>query len=43
MENMDELVAGCVVCHGVQEAQRGPILHGMELNGIFERSDEQVS
>ena len=31
MENMDDLVAGCVVCHGVQEAQRGPILNGMEL------------
>ena len=30
LDNVDELVAGCVVCHGVQEAQRGPILHGMD-------------
>ena len=29
-EKREQLVAGCVVCHGVQEAQRGPILNGME-------------
>ncbi len=29
-EKREALVASCVVCHGVQEAQRGPILNGME-------------
>ena len=30
LKKREQLVAGCVVCHGVQEAQRGPILNGME-------------
>jgi cytochrome c553 len=29
-EKREALVASCIVCHGVQEAQRGPILNGME-------------
>lgn len=29
-QDLEELVAGCVICHGVTEAQRGPILNGMD-------------
>ncbi|MEC7401053.1 MAG: hypothetical protein VX821_03575, partial [Verrucomicrobiota bacterium] len=30
LSRMDALIAECSVCHGVSEAQRGPILNGME-------------
>ena len=29
-ERADALVAECMVCHSNQEAQRGPVIHGME-------------
>ena len=40
LDNVDELVAGCVVCHGVQEAQRGPILNGMDSWYLRDQMDK---
>ena len=34
---VDELVRECQVCHGVKEAQRGPILDGMEYSYLFDQ------
>ena len=29
-ENLDGLISECLVCHSNKEAQRGPVIHGME-------------
>ncbi|MGA1101858.1 MAG: c-type cytochrome [Opitutales bacterium] len=33
----NELVQGCQVCHGIKEAQRGPILDGMEYWYLYDQ------
>ena len=37
MARVGQLVAECRVCHGVEEAQRGPILDGMEYWYLYEQ------
>ncbi|MEK9773342.1 MAG: c-type cytochrome [Opitutae bacterium] len=37
LARMGELVRECRVCHGVEEAQRGPILDGMEYWYLYEQ------
>ncbi len=37
MAKMGELVKECRVCHGVEEAQRGPILDGMEYWYLYDQ------
>lgn len=37
MARAQELVQGCQVCHGVKEAQRGPILDGMEYWYLYDQ------
>ena len=37
MARMGELVRECRVCHGVEEAQRGPILDGMEYWYLYDQ------
>ena len=29
-KNLDGLISECLVCHSNKEAQRGPVIHGME-------------
>jgi len=37
LARMDDLIKGCQVCHGVKEAQRGPILDGMEYWYLYDQ------
>ena len=37
MARVGKLVQECRVCHGVEEAQRGPILDGMEYWYLYEQ------
>ena len=37
LARMDGLVRECRVCHGVEEAQRGPILDGMEYGYLYDQ------
>ena len=37
MARVGKLVQECRVCHGIEEAQRGPILDGMEYWYLYEQ------
>ena len=37
MARVDTLVSECRVCHGTKEAQRGPILDGMEYWYLYDQ------